>query len=156
MSNLVISAALPEDLLEVARSLRGRDRVGIQATGREPGEAWAIECLASGARVYTLLEAGYPIACAGFSPERPGVLGVWLVAVREFDRRYARMLVREGRRLLAAHLRNEAVHRLETTCLASWGSAARFLEALGWRAEGLHRRAGANGEDFISWAIVKE
>ena len=156
MSALVIAPALPEDVLMVARNMRERDRIGVLASGRTPGEPWALERLTQSVSIYALLEDGEPIACAGFNLERPGVLGVWFVAARELERRLAFCIVRNGRRLLLAHLDKMAVHRLETTCLASWRGAARFLDVLGWRREGFHRKAGANGEDLISWAMVKE
>lgn len=104
---------------------------------------------------FTGLVAGRVAACAGVRPLWPGVGEAWAVfSLEALDRRFA--LFRATARGLATIENRQGLRRVQATCHENHPEAARFLQALGFRREGLLRRYGLCGEgDYWLYARTR-
>lgn len=98
---------------------------------------------------------GRIVGCAGVRPMWPGVGEAWAVFSGEaLIRPFA--LFRAATRGLAAIEAAQGLRRVQATAHDGHAAAARFLEALGFRREGLLRRYGLWGEgNYYLYARVK-
>jgi RimJ/RimL family protein N-acetyltransferase len=94
---------------------------------------------------FTGLIDGKVVGCAGVRPLWAGVGEAWAVfSLDALDRPFA--LFRAAARGMATIEDRQGLRRIQATCHANHPEGARFLEALGFRREGVLRRYGLGGE----------
>lgn len=99
--------------------------------------------------------AGAPRLAFGAFLVRFGVARTWLVAARGWTDTVARALPPMHATLVRIALEGP-VHRVEVVSLAGRPRVRPWFEqALGYSHEGLERRAGAQGEDFDRYSIIR-
>jgi hypothetical protein len=146
-----------EDLLFVARHMRGADRAEIFATRFDDDPAaLAAEILAADPLGAILAAAdGAAVAAIGASENWPGNWSVWMFATDRWPE-----VARAATRFALVRLR-PALHRLgarraECRSMAGHKSAQRWLRRLGARIEAVYPAFGRQGETFIGFVFERE
>lgn len=93
---------------------------------------------------------GRIVACAGVAEIGFGMGSLWAFLSVDSGRHFVR-LDRCVRRLLEI----PSYRRIEASAAASFQPACRWLELLGFDAEGVMRKYGPNGEDCMRYAKVR-
>jgi hypothetical protein len=110
----------------------------------KPGPSWV------------LCGDGAPICAAGYDYIRPGVWQDWMINTPEAFGQHWRSTTKHVRKGMNAMLDQADVHRLQCVSLASRVDAHRWYAVLGLAPEGTLRAYGANGQDAIMFARVKD
>jgi hypothetical protein len=143
---LLICDRLPEDEREQWEAFTGskydRDTLAVSLHNRTP--SWVLCC------------DGNPICAAGYDYIRPGVWQDWMINTPEAFGQHWRTTTKHVKRGMDAMLDQTDAHRLQCVSLASRIHAHRWYAVLGLAPEGTLRAYGANGEDAIMFARVKD
>lgn len=144
---LLICDRLPEDEREQWEAFTGhpfdRDTMALSIASKS-GPSWVL-CL-----------DGQPLCAAGYDYVRPGVWQDWMINTPEAFGRHWRTTTKHVKRGMDAMLDQTDAHRLQCVSLASRIHAHRWYAVLGLAPEGTLRAYGANGEDAIMFARVKD
>lgn len=144
---LLICDRLPEDEREQWEAFTGqtfdRDTMALQIASKS-GPSWV------------LCGDGNLICAAGYDYVRPGVWQDWMINTPEAFGQHWRSTTKHVRRGMDAMLDQTDAHRLQCISLASRIHAHRWYAVLGLAPEGTLRAYGANGEDAIMFARVKD
>ena len=89
---------------------------------------------------FTILDHGHLIACVGISEMWEGVGEAWFVGSARLHQKS-----REKKHKLC---------RVQAACRADWAEALRFAKFMGFEEEGLMKKYGHDGEDFIRLAKI--
>lgn len=137
-------AALVSYRQPLAREAEGLE--GLLAGALPPGPAW------------TLSSDGLVMGCGGLAPVWPGRVIAWTY-IGNLDRRGWMKVARMCRVAIASAfdggLAGDDVVRVEAHTPADFPPGARLLEWLGFECEGLARRWGPDGSDYVAYARVK-
>lgn len=109
---------------------------------------------APGQKVVLLGPDNLPVVAGGFSPIAPGVVEAWMVGTMDGWAAHWRTITRGCRRLVDTQL--ETVHRVQVCSLAGRTQAHAWYErGVGFAREGVLRRWGARGDDFVMHSKVR-
>ncbi len=97
---------------------------------------------------------GGMLAIGGLVIIARGVAEVWL-APSQLARRYPLALTQAAGRFLDQAWRELKLHRLQAGVLAQNRRACRWIELLGFAREGVMRKFGPQGQDFVLYAKVR-
>jgi hypothetical protein len=101
---------------------------------------------------FTVLDHGHLVACVGITEMWEGVGEAWFLGSARINlkaRSFAR-LARSG--IYENTAKALGLWRVQAACRADWPEALRFAKFMGFKDEGLMKRYGQNGEDFIRMA----
>ena len=102
---------------------------------------------------FTGIQDGVVIACGGVLPMWPGVGEGWVLASGEIhNNKFA--TVRICRSILQKIMDDYGYWRIQGATLANWESGVKFARMLGFVNEGLMKRFGPGGEDYLRHARV--
>lgn len=144
------------DYIHVCLNLTADEREQIEAfTGRpyDAEETAFFHCQKKPA--WMLCEDEKPIAIAGFDMIRPGVWQDWMLNTPVSFEKYWRTTTKHVKRVMDAMLKQDA-HRLQCVSLASRIHAHKWYAVLGLAPEAPLRAYGANGEDAIMFARLRD
>jgi hypothetical protein len=107
--------------------------------------------------VFVVVDAiGRPQAAGGFHEERRGAWQGWMVGTPEGWSTHWRSITKATRWLMG-ELFTMGARRLAVDTIASRTAATDwYAKALGMRYEGTQRRAGAQGEDIVTYSRIAE
>lgn len=146
------------DILLICDQLPGDEREQYEAFTGQPfnRDTMALGLASKPGPSWVLCGDGSPIAAAGFDYIRPGVWQDWMVNTPEAFGQHWRTTTKHVRRAMNAMLDQTDTHRLQCVSLASRIHAHRWYAVIGLAPEGTLRAYGANGEDAIMFARVKD
>jgi RimJ/RimL family protein N-acetyltransferase len=98
------------------------------------------------------LEQG-PVAIWGMGHRRPGVGAGFAFGTDRWGHALLPM-IKQIRGFVLPFLAQTGFHRVEALAMATRDDVARFMELIGAQPEGVLRRYGVDGEDFISYAWI--
>lgn len=96
---------------------------------------------------------GVPVAILGYHHLRPGVGVAFAFATDAFPRA-ALSLTRYALRVMRPMLRAQGYHRLECQSRYGHDAAHRWLEMMGFRCEGVLRKYGSDGSDYLQFGAT--
>lgn len=101
-------------------------------------------------------ELGAPVAAGGFQQGLPGAWDGWMAGTPEGWATHWRTITKATRWLMG-QLFAQGARRLAVDTIATRTDATCwYAQALGMRHEGTRRRAGAHGEDIVTYARIAE
>lgn len=101
-------------------------------------------------------ERGMPAAAGGFQQSLPGVWDGWMAGTSDGWDLHWRAITKATRWLMG-QLFAQGARRLAVDTIATRTAAtAWYAQALGMRHEGTRRRAGAHGEDLVTYSRIAE
>lgn len=157
-TKLRLATPLLDDVAYLARRMREDERQQFVALSGLPAYDADIAARAIASTpgpTFVVLEGDMPVLLGGFDPLRTGVYEAWLVGTDEAWSRHGHAFTRICRRAIDQILHADG-HRVQVCALASRTAAHDWYERfLGMEREGVHKRHGANGEDFIMFAKVR-
>ena len=98
---------------------------------------------------FTVLDHGHLVACVGITEMWAGVGEAWFVGsarIHEKSKAFIR-LTRSG--IFEETIKKHGLWRVQAACRANWPEALRFAKFMGFEEEGLMKKYGQQGEDFI-------
>jgi hypothetical protein len=101
----------------------------------------------------TLLIEGAPVACAGITIEQWGVANAWALFSTRFHNHKVRVY-REIKRDLGRVIKENNLVRVQCFVDPRYQNSIDFIECLDFQCEGLMRKAGPNGIDYLMYAKV--
>lgn len=105
------------------------------------------------AHTFTLRNEDHVIAVGGFVMLWEGVAEVWVaIQDKEFAKRHLRKVITAFQSMLDAVATSSSIRRLQCTVLADHLPSQRFIEALGFDAEGVLEGYGIDGSDHILYS----
>ncbi len=105
---------------------------------------------------YTLIENGYIICCAGIVDMWPGVGEAWFIASNKIHE-YPRPFIRFAKTDVMQKVVDEnELWRVQAVCKSDWPAALKFARFMGFEPEGVMRKYGPEGMDYIRVAWVRE
>lgn len=144
------------DACIVCSDMRAEDAACVRAaTGREPGEWFAVDRWQSNGPAWTYMQDGMPWAIGGLTLVNDWAGVLWFVARPRL--RSWRVVVRHAHDLVrsAVHPDNpQRRRRVEAHVLHGWRGASALVQHLGLSFEGLRLGAGAGGESFELWGLA--
>lgn len=145
-----------EDMLDIAKNLRARDRQEIFACryGEDPAEL-ARDATNSGAFRWGAYVDGKPVAAIGAVPRWPRVWSVWAYGTDEWPK-VAVLLTRHARRFMMPALYRSGAIRVDARALATHTDARAWLEYLGAEPKEVLDKWGKNGETFVNYVWTRE
>lgn len=103
---------------------------------------------------FTLLgKNDQPLACGGIFIQRHGVGEIWMLTSRELINNPV-SAVKAGRYVMERADRMN-LHRVQATVFINDNRGRRYVEAFGFVFEGLLRKYGPDGSDYLLYARVK-
>lgn len=157
-TKLRLATPLIEDVAYLARRMRADEvQQFLALSGLSEYEPdMAARAIASiPGEAFVVLEGDTPVLLGGFDPLRPGVYEAWLVGTDAAWSVHGHAFTRICRRAIDQIL-HAGAHRVQVCSLASRTAAHDWYERfLGMAREGVQKRHGANGEDFIMFAKVR-
>lgn len=130
--------------------LRGYDRSPIEVF---PDLKIRAEQL-NGSPAYTGLVNGEIIGCAGVQIQWPGVGEAWMM-VSTLIEKYPLFVHRSVKKALIEIQEQYQLQRIQTTVLADFETAHKWVERLGFQCEGIMRKFGPDGSDHYRYALLK-
>ena len=102
---------------------------------------------------FTGLIDGYVIASAGIKPLWPGVGEAWIVASDNMPKKKLSVikLIREN---FDSMIQENNLVRVQASVRSDWLEAKRFAEFLGFEHEGIMRKYGPDGQDYLRMARI--
>lgn len=101
-------------------------------------------------------DAGAPVAAGGFQQDLPAVWSGWMAGTADGWATHWRTITKATRWLMG-QLFEQGARRLSVDTIATRTAATDwYAQALGMRHEGTRRRAGAHGEDIVTYARIAE
>lgn len=142
------------DVVYVARNMRERDRLEINATNRnEDPDDFAMRVVQYyGDFSGVAWDDRRPVACFGCTEAHPGVWEAWMFATDDLPG-IGLELTRHLKKVMLPHLIALGAHRVEARSMAGHEDAHRWLKSLGAVQEARLRRYGKHGEDFILFRL---
>lgn len=119
--------------------------------------AWALDVAgrSQGYAATVLCSNNLPAASGGFHPVGPGVWQSWMLGTAEGWEQQWRSLTKITRWMMQRLLEQDA-HRLQTSALVSRSKAIEWFErSLGFKAEGVMRGYGINGECIANFSRLR-
>lgn len=98
---------------------------------------------------------GRPIAVMGFMARHPGICEMFAYGTDAFSR-VALTLTRYGLRVMKPAMLAAGLHRAECKSRFDHTDAHRWLEALGFRREGVLKAYGSDRADYVQFAATAE
>ena len=98
---------------------------------------------------FTVIDTGHLVCCVGITEMWKGVGEAWFVGsarLHDKSRAFIR-LTRSG--IFEDTIKKHKLWRVQAACRADWPAALRFAKFMGFEEEGLMKKYGHNGEDFI-------
>lgn len=143
-----VCGQMRDDEIEQYLAVTGRPEYDWQEAARD-------FCNSAGVK-YTLVdETGEPIMCGGYNQATEGYWHSWMIGTDKGWRLHWRTITKAARWLMQEMIATGA-RRLETACLTSRVAANKWhAESMGLTLEGVHRKAGRNGEDIAVFAWVE-
>lgn len=146
------------DACIVCSDMRAEDVACVRAaTGREPGEWFAVDRWQSNGPAWTWLQDGMPWAIGGLTLVNDWAGVAWFVARPGLRRSSWIAVVRAMHRVLRASTATDNPQRrrrIEAHVLHGWVGASALARHMGLQFEGLRLGAGARGESFEMWGLV--
>jgi hypothetical protein len=146
------------DALIVCGDMRPEDAACVRsATGREPGEWFAVDRWQTYGPAWTLLQDGQPWAIGGLALRNAWSGVLWLICRPGMRSQSWRKALRQTRTVIANAMapgNPERRRRIEAHVLHGWGGATGFAQRLGLTLEGVMQQAGAQGESIEVWAAT--
>ena len=99
----------------------------------------------------TFLVRETPVAIVGAYQVSPGVAHVWAKVSKNVDRNFARIAMT----MLEHFMTSESIRRVQMSVRADYERGKRFARFLGFKAEGLMQKYGADGSNYWLYAKVK-
>lgn len=144
------------DACIVCSDMRPEDAACVRAaTGREPGEWFAVDRWQSNGPAWSYLQDGMPWAIGGLTLVNDWAGVAWFLARPKL--RTWRPILRHMRAVIDAATREDNPQRrrrIEAHVLHGWAGASRLAGWIGLSFEGLRMGAGAGGESFEMWGLV--
>lgn len=137
-------------LAYIAANIRDVDAAEVFAGAATNPDILACDTLRSGGVQWIAWADGVPVASFGGTQAWPGVWSVWMWATDRWPD-VALSVHRQIKRVLIPELLARGGHRGQCASLATHTEAHRWLESLGFQAEGTLRGFGRAGEDFIMY-----
>ena len=105
---------------------------------------------------YAIELDGVPVALGTLHVVRKGVGMVWLLQMKQsaIPANKALSVVKEVKKQLRRVARQENLFRIQGTTILEDLRAGRFMETLGFCAEGVLRQYGPEKEDHVMWSVV--
>tara|TARA_R110002167_G_scaffold62113_2_gene175400 strand:- start:611 stop:1051 length:441 start_codon:yes stop_codon:yes gene_type:complete len=102
---------------------------------------------------FTGLIDGYVIASAGIKPLWPGVGEAWIVASDNMPKKKLSVikLIKEN---FDRMIHDNGFVRVQACIRSDWPEAKRFAEFLGFEHEGIMKKYGPDGQDYLRMARV--
>ena len=94
---------------------------------------------------------GKPVACGGICLQWDGVGEAWILCGKDVEK-IPVTAIRQIVKHLELFTRDLGLWRVQATVCAEWEMARRFVERLGFKAEGRLERYMADGKDAIMYA----
>lgn len=143
-------------LRSVIDNMRPRDQQEFFATIPEDSiDIWVAGMCSLERWSYCMTDnAGEPVAAGGFFPMWDGVYQSWMFSTENVRINYFQLLryARNKHKEILA----EDTHRIYCHTLYGHEYAEKFLKYIGYRLEGVHKSYGMHGEDFGTWAILRD
>ena len=102
---------------------------------------------------FTLEDDEEILAVGGAHILWPGVAEAW-VLVSPSGKKHGRLFARYAKRRFEGMLKENDIKRMQATIHATDESGMRFVEWLGFEKEGLMRKYGLQGEDYVRLARI--
>ena len=102
---------------------------------------------------FTLEDDDEILAVGGAHIMWPGVAEAW-VLVSPSGKQHGRLFARYAKRRFEGMLKENSIRRMQATIHVTDEPAMRFVEWLGFEREGLMRKYGVEGEDYIRVARI--
>lgn len=138
---------IADDLTNI--NARQYERDLIEAVGRDFGEQFALAGPA-----YTMVEDDTPIAAAGVYIMWPGVGEAWMHLSEYVVTKRPLALYRFTDRVLTSIIRDYNLRRVQAPICRKMQVNRRFVESLGFMAEGTMHRWGPDDCDYVMYARV--
>jgi hypothetical protein len=104
---------------------------------------------------FTLIENGHIICCSGIVDMWPGVGEAWFLAsskIHEYPRPFIRFAKTD---VIQKVVDENDLWRVQAVCKADWPAAIKFARFLGFESEGVMRKYGPEGADYLRMAWVR-
>lgn len=144
------------DFLMVCQELREDERRQIEASTGVPYDfkkVVELMCMAPAPR-WAVLEDGKPIALIGYTQQRPGVWRDWMLSTDAVWKKP--IAITRICRLIMKTMEDNGAHRLECISMASREMAHKWYRSVGLKFEGILQKWGANGEDAMIFARLRD
>ena len=102
---------------------------------------------------FTGLVGGYCIGMAGIFPLWDGVAEAWMFGSDLFPK-YPKFIFKHSKQIMDMAFRHFDIHRLQAAVAVDKPINRRFVEKLGFVDEGIMRKYGTRGTDYIRYAKV--
>jgi hypothetical protein len=123
----------------------------------ENAEAIAEEYHRGGPAFSAVNDEGDIVGSAGVKMIAPGVGHAWAIAdrdlIRTIDYGWLYKVIGE---YLTAIIKNNNLRRVQGDCVSGAPVLEHFITKIGFKKEGILRKFGVNGEDYIFFSIVDE
>ena len=104
---------------------------------------------------YTLIQNGHIICCAGIVDMWPGVGEAWFIASNKIHEN-ARPFIKFAKTDVMQKVIDEnGLWRVQAVCKEDWPAALKFARCMGFEPEGVMRKYGPEGMDYIRVAWVR-
>lgn len=103
---------------------------------------------------FTLIENGYIICCAGIVNMWPGVGEAWFLASSKIHE-YPKPFIRFSKNAMQKVVNENDLWRVQAVCKADWRAAIRFAHFMGFQSEGIMRKYGPEGADYLRVAWIR-
>lgn len=104
---------------------------------------------------YTLIEHGHIICCSGIADMWPGVGEAWFIASDKIHEN-ARPFIRFAKGdVMKKVIEENDLWRVQAVCKSDWPEALKFARFMGFEPEGVMRKYGPEGMDYIRVAWVR-
>ena len=104
---------------------------------------------------WTVFRDGIPICCIGIEPRWPGRGAAWAFFSDHADLRDHLWIARTIKNRLSVLRCSLGLRRLEATTIAGWEPGERWLQRLGFQAEGVLRAYDPLGRDHRMYALCQ-
>lgn len=151
-----IEAPSPEDVAEVVRNMRPKDRAeilaGMKTVPEDECEDLFIWTFASDLKEHTFCAYldDEPVAVGALVPVDKDRIDIGMVATEDFPR-IAYSLTKFVRKRLLPKYAEMGFKRVECASIEGYDEAHRWIEALGLEKGDVLKGAGRNGEDFVQF-----
>ena len=105
---------------------------------------------------FTVLDHGHLVACVGITEMWAGVGEAWFVGSARIDEKTKAVIRLPRSGIFEETIKKHGLWRGQAACRANWPEALRFAKFMGFEEEGLMKKYGQNGEDFIRVAKFNE
>jgi len=104
---------------------------------------------------YTLVENGHIICCAGIVNMWPGVGEAWFIASGKIHANVRPFIRFAKTDVMQKVVEENDLWRVQAVCKSDWPAAQKFAAFMGFEPEGVMRKYGPEGMDYIRVAWVR-